>query len=290
MNTREVSLTKTTLRFPSVVIAVVALFAVPSTLGQKITSEQLVSKHLESIGTESARSAVTTRIIAGSSTVIFLTEPKGQASGLAVLASDGHKNLIGLSFPSPVYPREQFGFDGNDFMAAFVTPGVRSSLGSFLMAHSMIFKQGLMGGVLSSAWALSNLSGARLEYEGEKKIENHNLYQLRYFPRGSSDLQITLFFDVETFRHVRTEYLQVIPAQTGSRAMTNVEEREIRYKMIEDFSDFKRESNLMLPHKYAIKLFVDSQSGTFSANWQLSLGKFMFNEPIDPASFTFTTK
>jgi hypothetical protein len=70
-----------------------------------------------------------------------------------------------MSFYSPVYPREQFAFDGSRFMAAFVTPGVRSSLGSFLMIHDFIFKQGLMGGTLSSAWPLLDLSVAKAKLE-----------------------------------------------------------------------------------------------------------------------------
>src|SRR5882672_505984 len=82
----------------------------------KMTPEELVSRHLESIGTAKARASVTNRVIAGTSLVIFRTPPPGQATGRAVLASEGPRSLIGMSFPSPVYPREQFGFNGNSFM------------------------------------------------------------------------------------------------------------------------------------------------------------------------------
>ena len=261
-----------------------------SSASDKITPEELVARHLESIGTEKARTAITSRVIAGSSTVVFHTEPKGQATGRAVLASEGVKNLIGMSFPSPVYPREQFGFNGNSFMAAFVVPGVRSSLGSFLMTHNLIFKQGLMGGTLSSAWPLLELSSRspQIEYAGQKKIDNRSVHVLRYLTRGGSDLQVNIFFDAETYQHVRTEYVRVIPAPTGSRAYTNIEERETRYKLVEEFSDYKIESGLTLPHTYKIRLDVDAQSGTFSADWALNLSRFVFNEPIDPASFTIS--
>ena len=273
-----------------VVVALLFLTTSQSSASDKITPEELVSRHLESIGAEKARTAITSRIIAGTSTVVFRTEPKGQASGRAVMASEGAKNLIGMSFPSPVYPREQFGFNGNSFMAAFVVPGVRSSLGSFLMTHALIFKQGLMGGTLSSAWPLLELAshGPRLEYAGQKKVDNRSLHELKYLARGGSDLQINIFFDAETYQHVRTEYLRVIPAPTGSRAYANVEERETRYKMVEQFSDFKNESGLNLPHTYKIRLDVDSQSGTFSADWAFNLTRFVFNEPIDPTSFSIS--
>lgn len=259
-----------------------------SSATNKITAEELVAKHLESIGTAQARAAVKSRIIAGNSVVVFRTEPKGQAAGRAVLASEGPRNLIGMSFPSPVYPREQLGYDGDGFMAAFVTPGVRSMLGSFLMTHAQIFKQGLMGGTLSSAWPLLDLRNRnpRLESAGEKKVDNRTLHELKYLARGGSDLQVRLFFEQANFQHVRTEYERVIAAPTGDRAYTNIEEREIRYKMVEEFSDFKNEGGLTLPHTYKIKLLVDSKGGTFLADWEITLTHFSFNERIDPNSFT----
>jgi hypothetical protein len=175
-------------------------------------------------------------------------------------------------------------------MAAFVTPGVRSALGNFLMTHTQVFKQGLMSGTLSSAWPLLNLEARhpRLEYAGQKKVGDRSLHELKYLAHGGSDLQIGLFFDPETFQHVRTEYERVIPAPTGNRAYANVEEREIRYKMVEEFSDFKNESGLTLPHTYKIKLTVDSQGGTFLADWTISLTHFTFNERIDPNSFSIS--
>ena len=119
---------------------------------------------------------------------------------------------------------------------------------------------------------------------------NRSLHELKYLARGGSDLQINIFFDAETYQHVRTEYLRVIPAPTGSRAYANVEERETRYKMVEQFSDFKNESGLNLPHTYKIRLDVDSQSGTFSADWAFNLTRFVFNEPIDPTSFSISAE
>ena len=274
--------------FLALVLAMLSFFNPSLSATDKMTPEELVARHLESIGTAKARASVTSRIIAGNSLVIFRTPPPGQATGRAVLASEGPKNLIGMSFPSPVYPREQLGFNGNSFMAAFVTPGVRSSLGSFLMTHALIFKQGLMGGTLSTAWPLLDLAARdpRLEYAGLKKVNNRTLHELKYLARGGSDLQISLFFDPATFQHVRTEYERVIAAPTGDRAYTNIEEREIRYKMVEEFSDFKNEGGLTLPHTYKIKLLVDSKGGTFLADWEITLTQFTFNERIDPNSFS----
>ena len=274
----------------TVVLAAQTLTISSSPAPDKITPEELVAKHLESIGPAKARAAIKTRIIAGTSQVTFHTTPLGQASGRAVLASEGNKSLLGMSFPSPVYPREQLGFNGSSFVAAYVVPGTRSALGSFLMTHNLVFKQGLMGGTLSSAWPLLDLTShsPQLEYGGTRTIENQALHELRYLPHGGSDLKIKIFFEQETFRHVRTEYERTIAAPTGDRSYIAGVTRETRYKMIEEFSDFKKEGELNLPHTYKINLITDNQSGTFSADWVIKLTQFEFNQPIDPNSFSIS--
>ena len=258
----------------------------------KLKPAELIAKHLNSIGTEKAREAIKTRIIAGTAQVVFRTAPVGQTYGRAVLASEGLKNLIGMSFYSPVYPREQFGFNGSNFIAAFVTPGVRSSLGSFLMNHDLIFKEGLMGGALSTAWPLLDLTTreAKLEYAGLKKIGYRPAHELKYQPPRTGDLQISIFFDEGTFEHVRSEYRLVIAAPMGNRSYSNVQERESRYTLIEEFSRFNFEQELNLPHLYKIHFSADTQSGTFEAEWELKLTEFTFNQRIDPNSFTIASE
>ena len=245
---------------------------------------------MESIGAEKTRAAIKTRIISGTSQVIFRTAPAGQAVGKAVLASEGMKNLFGMSFPSPVYPREQLGFNGINFMAAFATPGTRSVLGNFLMTNDAVFKQGLMCGTLSSAWPLLDMQsrGAQLNYLGTKKIDDRLLHEVRYTPGGTSDLKITIYFDSDSFRHVRTEYERVIPAPMGRVEYSNVQEREGRYKMIEEFSLYRAEGGLNLPHIYTIKLSVDTVNGTFLAEWTIHLTQFDFNQKIDQSAFNIT--
>ena len=75
----------------------------------------------------------------------------------------------------------------------------------------------------------------------------------------------------------------MIPASTGDRA-TN-QEIERRYKLVEEFSLFRVESGLNLPHIYRIEFAADTQSGTFLAEWTATLTQFAFNQPIDPAAF-----
>jgi len=273
----------------AIVLLVIPSPAFPNRV-EKLTATEVIQRHLESVGASSVRDAVKTRIISGNSLVVFRTVPTGQASGLGVLASEGNKNLIGMSFRGPVYPREEFAFDGSSFLAAFVTPGVRSSLGSFLMQQNGIFKNGLMGGILSSSWPLFDPEKCRsnVEYGGKKKVSGQSVNELKYTVRGS-DLQISLYFDEASSRHVRTEYRRLVAAVTGDRGYGNIQERESRYKLVEEFSDFKPEGGLSLPHTYKIEFSADTQSGTFLGEWTLTLNRFVFNEKIEPSSFTIST-
>ena len=45
-----------------------------------------------------------------------------------------------------------------------------------------------------------------MTFEGLKKIDGQELYDLRYRPHKGTDLDINLYFDPETYRHVETVY------------------------------------------------------------------------------------
>jgi hypothetical protein len=275
-------------------IALIALVAVasltfssPAAPAEKMTPDALVAKHLESIGTTQARASASTRIIVGTAQVTILLPVKGQNKGPAVLFSEGDKSAFGMTFKNQEYPRDNVGYDGSRVTASQVTPGVRSPLGDFLYRRDFIFKEGLAGGTLSASWPLLNLEarGAKLEYAGTKKFDGRELHELRYVPRKGTDMSVSLFFEADTFRHVRSEYTKVAAARMGDRSYTNVQERESRYKLVEHFSDFRQEGALTLPHSYKMELVIDTQDGTFQGEWLLTLTTFTFNEKIAPGSF-----
>jgi hypothetical protein len=126
---------------------------------------------------------------------------------------------------------------------------------------------------------------ARVDYAGTRKVDDRVLHELKYVPRGSSDLKITLLFEQETFRHVRTEYERTVSAPLGKVEYTNVQERDARYKMIEEFSLFKTEGGLTLPHIYTIRVSIDTVNGTYLAEWTIKLTQFDFNQKIDQSAF-----
>lgn len=255
----------------------------------KMKAEDVIAKHLEAIGPQAARDAATTRIVGGSSRAIFKARStSGAIDGQVVIASDEEKLVLGMKFDAPNYPGERFGFDGKKSTVGYLTPGVRSPLGNFVLTNSEIFKEGLMGGTLTSAWALLHLSErkAKVEYGGPDKINDRPVHKLKYYPNKGSDLKITLYFDAETFQHVRTQYDRIVGARLGSGGPeSSARQQETRYKIVEDFGDYKQEGKLKLPHSYKLQLEINKTDGSSLDRWEMILDQFAFDQEIDERMF-----
>ena len=255
----------------------------------KLKAEDVIAKHLAAIGPEAARAAAQTRIVGGSSRAVFKARStSGAIDGQIVIASDDNKVVIGMKFDAPNYPGERFGFDGKKFTVGYLTPGVRSPLGNFALTNGEIFKEGLVGGTLTSAWALLDVAGrkAKVEYAGTDKVNERPVHKLRYSPNKGSDLKITLYFDAETFQHVRTQYDRVIGARLGSGGIDNqTQQQETRYKIVEDFGDYKEEGKLKLPHSYKLQLEINKTAGSSLDRWEMALDQFAFDQEIDERMF-----
>jgi hypothetical protein len=259
--------------------------------GQKLKTEEIIAKHLEAMGGAETLKSVTTRIFGGTVISTFKTPALARFGGRAVLASDGRKNLMAMVFDQTNYPQEKIGFDGSDVSASYIRPGIRSDLSEFLLAHRAIIKQGVWGGALSQAWPLLNAIEYKVKVEsaGTKKIDDRMVHQLKFYPIGT-DLRVTMFFDAETFHHVRTEYNRSIEGQMGRTPETSASTGETRYKLVEDFSDFRKEGGLTLPHAYKIYFETAGRSGSYKAEWDITLSEFQFNQRIDPTVFDVDDK
>ena len=107
---------------------------------------------------------------------------------------------------------------------------------------------------------------------------------IRYMPK--KDLtEDQRFFDSETFQHVRTEYDRSVAAVMGSNPRESASQRETRYKVVEKFSDFKKEGALTLPHKYELELTIQGQRGNMKVSWEMMLTEFIFNQSMNAADF-----
>ncbi|HKE59181.1 MAG TPA: hypothetical protein VKB46_20875 [Pyrinomonadaceae bacterium] len=258
----------------------------------KITVEEIIAKHLDSIGKPEARAANKSRIMQGSVLATIRMGGKGQSRGGSVMASQGMMSLIGLVFGPQEYSNEKAAFDGKRLTLGEFSPGMRTKLGGFLLTHDVIFREGLLGGTLSTAWPLLNIAerAPKLKYVGTKNIDGRLTHVLRYEPRSGGNLEIRLYFDAETFRHVRTEYQQDIAPPPVNDPAQSALQKETHLKLTEEFSDFKSEAGLVLPHDYRLQLTFDSANDPLLQDWTVVLTQFVFNQPIPQRQFDLTAK
>lgn len=287
--------------FSLAILAFTVFSTVQAKADTKLTPAELIAKHLESIGSAEARARVRGTQIKGSASVIVRLCGEGQVDGQVLIGSHGKMNLIDMTFDTPAYPHELLRFDGNNLNVSQFRPGSRTCLGQFFLSHPDVFKEGLVGGTLTEAWPLLNVpeKNPKLEYSGLKKIGDKQLHALKYSPRKGSDLKITLFFEPETFRHVRTDYARVVYAseqrKIGSAPgqLPSVSARSApaaRIEAYEVFSDFKEEAGLNLPHTYKFHLSIQSELHPAVIDWTFDLNSFTFNAPLDPSAFTIGQK
>lgn len=285
-------------------------------VSDKLTVDQIIQKHLESIGEAGARSGAGGRVVSGTTQVTFRSRGIGQGEGGAVLASDGMKSMITMKFESSQYPYEKIGFDGSKVTAYQLHPGDYSSLGSFARTVPEIFKEGLLGGTLSASWPFLDLANRKIKVDvgGTKKINDRPAYEVKYSVHGGSDLRITLYFDAETFQHVRTVYKKELPAQMsrgglggsqrspgsagiGSTSSTgadrvgegSAQQSNTTYELTEEFLDYKTEGGLTLPHTYKLHL-VQLGSATQISDWVMTLVKFDFNQHLAAGDFDVSSE
>jgi hypothetical protein len=257
-------------------------------IGQKLKADELVAKHLDSIGTNAARDAVKNIIFTGDATAKFISTKDQVVAGRLVLASEGPKNFFGLKLNSSRYPGEQFTFDGKKTGVAFVTTTSRSVLGNFVQSFNFLLEDGLLGGILSTSWALRNIAEGKGKVSdvGTRKIEGRECYTMSYSTKGGGDLDVTLYFDKETFRHVRTEYKRIASAAIGRRPEESSGKVESRFKLTEDFSEFETRNGLTLPRKYRLFYSAEGVNGTTEIEWDFVLSEIAFNQKLDPATFS----
>ncbi|MEK6335071.1 MAG: hypothetical protein AABM67_08990, partial [Acidobacteriota bacterium] len=105
-----------------------------------------------------------------------------------------------------------------------------------------------------------------------------------------SGLKTKLYFDAETFHHVRTEYEKRQVQEMVTQPGVTQQQGDSLTKVIEDFSDFKTESGLTLPHTYKLQLSIESLRRRVLQDWEFKLSQFAFNKTLDKKQFDATTR
>jgi len=278
--------------YTSAVLFVVCLCAA-SVFAQKLKPEEILAKHLDSIGTSENRAAAKTLVAVGDAQVKSITRITTPVVGRLVIASSGQKNFWGMSLNSTDYPSEKFSYDGKNAKVGLIKLGYRSTLGNFVQSNNLMLEQGLFGGTLSTAWTMLDVANrkGKLSSEGTKKIDGKEAYVLGYSPKGGGDVDIKLYFDKETFRHVRTEYKRISSAGIGARPEDSSRYSENRITLTEDFADFKPVGKLTLPHSYHIYYTTTGNSnGSTAIEYIFNLTEFAANQNLSDGTFDIDAK
>ncbi len=266
--------------------------SVDSYAAGEITAEQLIERHLQSLGEPAALANAQSRGFVGISTFEVILGGVGRPPlGSSMLASEGGKLGISMKYDDREYPGEYFAFDGKEVSVFHISPGVKSPLAQFVYRFDDIIREGLLGGALSTSWALLKIDKRQpriLKYD-VREIEGRRLHELTYLPKdGLGNMKIELYFDWETFRHVRTEYLVRIhddlslpPA--GLSIMEVVP--EYRYHLIEKFDNFVEVAGITMPQSYSIDYSAEEQNYTFIGRWSMEAKAWIVDKSFDERIF-----
>ena len=248
---------------------------------------EFVKQHLNSIGTEQARGAAKNCVVQGSVTFQILNRAAQTWEGPATLVSEGNKLSSLFKFPPTVYRTEWFTSDGTRASVAFVRPGHWTEFGNFVKVHDEILTEGLWGGTLSTAWALAHVEerDAKLQDRGTKKIDGVELRRIDYLPKKNSDLEVQLYFEPNTFRHVMTVYLLTISARSAPTVNQARNESETHYRLEERFSDFASFDNLTLPTRWTVRFTYGGVSNGTIDRYDVAAKKISHNMSLDAKNF-----
>lgn len=263
------------------------LFLFTSLSAQKLKPEEIIAKHMDSIAPADKRTSTKSIVGTGEVQIEYITQKNQSARGRVVVASEGEKLFFGMQLNAADYPQEKIIYDGRKSSVDYVRPGVRSDLGTFVQTNDELVSHGLLGGTLSTSWALLNAAQnkAKISFGGMKKINGAEVYTLDYSPKGGNDLDITMYFDKETFRHVRTEYKRTISSSIGQTINESARTSETRLKVVEDFSDYKDFQGRMLPYKYKMYYTFTGTNGTKELSWTYEMTDFALNQALDGGTF-----
>lgn len=253
-------------------------------------ADQVIARHLQSLGDTQVLANLHSRMAQGTAEFRLLVGGNpALLDGKFQFVSQGGKLHFLMKLPSTEYRGEQFIFDDRKVEVSASTSSMnRSALGSFVYAQDIILREGLWGGVLSTAWPLLSLGdrNVKLAFDGIKKVDGNQWYEIRYLPKKSSDVEIRLYFDPVTYHHVRTVYSMEIAAGLGEGEIMSARQQQARYNLEERFDDFKTIDGMTLPQQYEIRFSQELRNGSTKLyDWKIQATEILNNLSLDPRNF-----
>lgn len=256
--------------------------------GESISPDDLIARHLESIGPAASLEDLKSFNSTGRVILDLLVGGSGHLEGVSQIVSQGHQNSVVFDFGNANYGEERLVFDGDKTDASFISPGNRSPLGEFIFTYRSLLSEGLFGGVLSTAWPLLEVDERqpKLKVKGLKKADDQQLWELEYrLRKGGRDLTIRLYFDAETFRHVKSTYDVTISSGLGSTPEESARLRQTRLKLTEEFGEFRAIHDLTLPTEWTITYNEEGTGRGRVWKWTVYLQNVQTNQLVPPEQF-----
>lgn len=272
--------------------------------------EGLISRHLNSVGAEAARAAVKTRVAEGLTHYKMISNATVEREGKAALVSEGQKIRLLLRFSDTRYPGENFVTDGKG-VEVYNLP--RSGFGELVYSENVLLRDGLLGGVLTTAWPFFSAERrqAKLSYAGLKEIDGKKLHEIIYNPKKNTDVSIHLYFDPDTSRHVLSVYtVEVAPRATSAKVndksdarladdatvlnptvkedknseVLTAHQQPLHYRLEERFGEFREVDGLNLPTEWKIQLTMEGYESAI-IYWEVKFNRLENNLVLDPRNF-----
>ncbi len=260
------------------VAAVVAVLAVgamsPRMIAeQKLTPEQLVQLHLQALTGGSLPPTEQTRDVKGTVAATTPARAAGLLAGTFHLSSGPTTSRFAMKFDSDLYEGETFTATGNKVDVANAQPrtGSRSAVGNFVSRYRVIVSEGLIGGVLNTRWPLLDVAGRqpKLWYDGLKTLAGRELHRLRYRAKDNQGaLDVELYFDPKTYRHVATVYATSQAQGLGATPEASSQQADMFFRIEERFGRFGEVGGLTVPISWNLRY---ERTGNTANEWNYDL-------------------
>lgn len=280
-----------------------------------LTPEQLLARHVQSIGKPQALAAVKSRGLSGKAAVQFVQGATGRLTdGQFICVSEGRNIGMTMKFSDVNYPGEYFAYNGQEATVGHIKPGQKSPIAEFIFRHSGIMKEGLFGGVISVAWPFLKYQEGQYDLSyAQENVNGRPYHVLNCVSRKNlGDVKVKLYFDMDSYRHVRTDYRvshsedltamkgDIVPGSSSveqgtptkgpldlkPKATIQTSQPKSIYLLRETFDGFAEVGGLVLPQIYNIEYSVEGSGQSFIANWVLRTEHWMNNGKVDQSFFT----
>lgn len=255
-----------------VLVAVLFLGSGPVAAEARLTPEEVVARHLEALG-QAPASAARPRVLEGACRMQIRRGGAADIGGRTRFSSEGGHVRIDLKFDHSDYWGESFSYNGDKVEIGFIQPVRRSPLGNFMSAYDAILKEGLVGGVLSTAWPLLDVAGhrAKLKYDGIKKLDGRPVHQLRYqMARGQGDMTVLISLEADTYLHVGTVYSLRLKPGMSQNIEDTAGQVDVYLRMEESFGDYVALEGLHLPRRWSLKYETGGGASNTFWTWDTS--------------------